>query len=89
MVRSILIGATLLATTAFIAIAQDRETITEEKRDYRAQVVETGADHQGREYVSNGVLVIEGAPRWTEFRQTSSTTNRTGSFLDPLAQIFD
>jgi hypothetical protein len=89
MVRSILIGTVLLATSAFIALAQDRETITEEKRDYRAQAVETGAVHQGREYVSNGVLVIEGAPRWTEFRQTSSTTNRTGSFLDPLVRIFE
>lgn len=89
MIRSILIGATLLGTSAFIALAQDRETITEEKRDYRAQAVETGAVHQGREYVSNGVLVIEGAPRWTEFRQTSSTTNRAGSFLEPLMQIFD
>lgn len=82
MVRSILIGTALLATTAFVSYAHDLSTETEERRDYRAQIADTGG-HQGREYMQNGVLVIEGAPRWTEYRQ-SSATRRVPAFLEPF-----
>lgn len=87
MVRSILIGTALLATTAFVSYAHDLSTETEEKRDYRAQVTDTGG-HQGREYVQNGVLVIEGAPRWTEMRHSSST-RQVPAFLAPFVPFFD
>ncbi len=87
MVRSILVGTALIATTAFVAYAQDVQTETEVKRDYRAQIVETGG-HQGREYVSNGVLVIEGAPRWTEYR-AATTTREVPRFFERLVQYFD
>jgi hypothetical protein len=82
----ILIAAALVASTA--ATAHDTHTETETKRDYRAEIHDTGAGHQGREYMSNGVLVIEGAPRWTEMRQ-SSTTRQVSRFLEPLYQFFD
>lgn len=87
MVRTILIGTTLLATTALVAYAHDVHTETEQKIEYRAQIVDTGG-HQGREYIQNGVLVIEGAPRWTEYRQ-SSATRRLPDALESLVQIFD
>jgi hypothetical protein len=88
MIRSVLIGTAFAASSAFIVYAHDTHTETEEKRDYRAQVVDTGAGHQGREYVSNGVLVIEGAPRWTEMRHASST-RQVPRFLEPFFGYFD
>jgi hypothetical protein len=88
MIRSILIGTALIAATSNFAGARDRYTETETKTDYRAQVVDTGAGHQGREYVSNGVVVIEGAPRWTEMRQSSST-RQVSRFFDPIIGFFD
>jgi hypothetical protein len=87
MVRTILIGATLLVTTALVAYAHDIRTETEQRTEYRAQIADTGR-HQGREYMQNGVLVIEGAPRWTEYRQTSAT-RRLPHALESLVQIFD
>jgi hypothetical protein len=87
MIRSILIGTTLFATTALVAYAHDVHTETEQKRDYRAQIADTGG-HQGREYMQNGVLVIEGAPRWTEYRQSSST-RQVPAWLSPFAPFFD
>lgn len=89
MVRSILIGTALLAASTLVAFAHDSETVTETRRDYRAEVVDAGPGHQGREYVQNGVLVIEGAPRWTEFRQSSTTSSRIGTILEPLTRIFE
>jgi hypothetical protein len=91
MIRSVLIGTALAGLTALAATAHDNNrpvTETETKTDYRAQVVDTGAGHQGREYMSNGVRVIEGAPRWTEMRQSSSTRS-VSRILDPLIQYFD
>lgn len=87
MVRSILIGTALIASTAFVAYAHELSTETEHREDYRAQIVETGG-HQGREYMQNGVLVIEGAPRWTEHRR-SSATRQVPAVLEPLVQFFD
>lgn len=87
MVRSILIGTALIASTVFVAYAHDGSTETETRREYRAQIQDTGG-HQGREYVQNGVLVIEGAPRWTEYRYTSSV-RQVPRTAEQLIQIFD
>ena len=87
MVRSILIGTALIASTAFVAYAHELSTETEHREEHRAQISDTGG-HQGREYMQNGVLVIEGAPRWTEYRR-SSTTRQVQAVLVPLAQFFD
>ncbi|BCJ89796.1 hypothetical protein IZ6_05310 [Terrihabitans soli] len=87
MVRSFIIGTALLAATTFIATAHDASTETETRTEHRAQFTDTGG-HQGREYMQNGVLVIEGAPRWTEYR-ASSATRTTSPVLDALIKIFD
>jgi hypothetical protein len=91
MVRSILIGTALIATTAFVVSAHEAapavSSATEQKTEYRAQITEAGG-HQGREYMQNGVVVVEGAPRWTEVRQSSST-RQVPRALEALFQIFD
>ncbi len=82
------ISFVLAAAFAAAALAHDRHTETETRTDNRAVITDTGAGHQGREYMSNGVLVIEGAPRWTEMRQ-STTTRHVSRYLDPIIQFFD
>jgi hypothetical protein len=85
MIRVLMIGAAIIAALAAPAFAGDDEEV----REYRSHAVDTGAGHQGREYRAHGVLVVEGAPRWSEYRQTS-VTRRHGDFdLGSIFQYFD
>ena len=62
--RKILLGTACAAALAAPAAAS-------EINDYVSHAPDT--DHPGREYVANGVRVVEGQPRWSTQRRTVIT----------------